>query len=160
MPNATRQARLEAGAERTLYAVACLFPGYGLADLWARDGMPCVPGHALSRPARQGGNAKHDTRDAQNMAVLLRGGRLPQASGSPAARRATRALRRRRWPLRRHRAARLAHLQTPHRQSPLPAMGKQRAYHAHRDGGAARWPAPAGPKRVDGALARRDCEDQ
>ena len=30
---------------------ACIFPWYGLADLWAREARPVVLGHALSMPA-------------------------------------------------------------------------------------------------------------
>jgi hypothetical protein len=59
--------------------VAGLFTGYGLADLWARAGIPLVLGHALSMKALQGGQATHDTIDAQHIAGLRRGGRLPQA---------------------------------------------------------------------------------
>jgi hypothetical protein len=54
--------------------------------------MPLVRGHARSLQALHGGKAKNDTRDAHKLAALLRGGLLPQASGSPAARRATRDL--------------------------------------------------------------------
>jgi hypothetical protein len=46
--------------------------------------------------AIHGGKAKHDTIDAQKMAVWLRGGMLPQAYVYPAAMRATRDLLRRR----------------------------------------------------------------
>ena len=42
--------------------------------------------------ASHGGKAKHDTRDAPEIAVLLRGGMLPQADGYPAEMRATRDL--------------------------------------------------------------------
>src|SRR2546422_5863547 len=65
--------------------VACLFTWDWLADLCARAGMPCVLGHALSMQAIHGGKAKNDTIDAQNIAVLLRGGMRPQAEVSPAA---------------------------------------------------------------------------
>jgi hypothetical protein len=75
------------------------------ADVWAAAGLPCVRGPALSMPAMHGGTATHDQSDAHKMAALLRGGLLPHASVSPAARRATRALLRRRTPLRRNRAA-------------------------------------------------------
>jgi hypothetical protein len=54
-------------------------PGTWLADLWAQDGIPVVLGHALSRQAIHGGKAKNETIDAHTMAVLLRGGMLPQA---------------------------------------------------------------------------------
>jgi hypothetical protein len=53
-------------------------------------------GHALYLKAIHGGNAKHDQIDAHKIAVLLRGGMLPQASGYPAQMRATRDLLRRR----------------------------------------------------------------
>ena len=73
-------------------AVACLFPWYGLADLWAHAGMPFVRGHALSLQAIHGGKATNDPMASHKIAALLRGGMLPQASGSPAERRATRDL--------------------------------------------------------------------
>jgi transposase len=79
-------------------AVACLCTWYGLADRGTEHGLPFVLGHALSLNALQGGPAKNDTIDAHKIAVLLRGGRLPQAAVSPAQRRATRALLRRRPP--------------------------------------------------------------
>ena len=59
--------------------VACIFTWYWLADLCAREGMPLVLGPALSMKAIHGGSAKHDTIDAQKIAVLLRGGMFPQA---------------------------------------------------------------------------------
>jgi hypothetical protein len=56
-----------------------MFTWYWLADLCAAEGIPFVLGHALSRKAIHGGKATHDTIDAQKIAVLLRGGMLPQA---------------------------------------------------------------------------------
>jgi hypothetical protein len=56
-----------------------LFTWYGLADLCMREGIAVVLGHALDMRAIQGGTTKHDRSDAQNIAVLLRGGMLPQA---------------------------------------------------------------------------------
>src|SRR5262245_7363176 len=76
-------------------AVDCLFTWYGLADLCAQEGRPFVLGHARYRKAMHGGKAKNATIDSQQIAVLLRGGMLPQASVYPAEMRATRALRRR-----------------------------------------------------------------
>jgi transposase len=43
--------------------------------------MPFVLGHALSMTAIHGGKTKNDTIDAHTIAVLLRGGMVPQASG-------------------------------------------------------------------------------
>jgi hypothetical protein len=141
-------------------AVACLFTWYWLADLCAQAGLPFVLGHALSMKAIHGGKAKNDTIDSQNIAVLLRGGMLPQASVSPAALRATRDLLRRRLPLTRKRAALLAHLQHTNSQYNLPEIGKQLAYKAHRDGVAERFPDPAVQKSVDVDLALIDYDDR
>jgi hypothetical protein len=56
-----------------------LFTWYGLADLWTQEGIPCVLGQALYMKAIHGGKAQHERIDAHTSAVLLRGGRLPQA---------------------------------------------------------------------------------
>ena len=85
-------------------AVACVLPWYWLADRCARAGMPCVRGHALSLTALHGGQATHAKLEAHQSAVLRRGGRLPHASVSPAARRAPRERLRRRMALTRQRA--------------------------------------------------------
>jgi transposase len=82
-----------------------LFTWYWLADLCAQEGIPFVLGHALYMKAIHGGKAKNDTIDAHKMAVLLRGGMLPQAYVYPAEMRATRDLLRRRMSLMRQRAA-------------------------------------------------------
>ena len=140
--------------------VACIFPWYWLADLCAREGIPFVRGHALSMKALHGGKATNDTIDAQTIAVLLRGGMLPQASVSPAEMRATCDLLRRRLHLTRKRAALLAHLQHTNRQDTLPEIGKKIAYKANRDGVAARVPDPAVQKRVDVDLALLDFDAQ
>jgi len=85
-------------------AVEWRFPWYWLADRCAQEGLPCVLGHALSLNALHGGQAKNDKIDSHKRAVLLCGGMLPQAAVSPAQRRATRDLFRRRPHLRRKRA--------------------------------------------------------
>jgi transposase len=139
-------------------AVECLFTWDWLADLCAQEGIPFVLGPALAMKAIHGGQAKHDPIDAHKIAVLLRGGMLPQAYVYPAAMRATRDLLRRRMPLMRQRAERLTHSQ--HTQSPdnLPEMGPKIAYQAHRVGVAARVAEPAVHKRlaVDLALMGHD----
>ena len=134
-------------------AVEGVFPWDWLADLGAREGLPFVRGHALSMTAIHGGTAKNDQMDAQKIALLLRGGMLPQAYGSPAELRATRDLLRRRRSLTRTRAELLAPIQHPNRQSNLPESGQKRADTATRTGVAARFPAPAVPKSLAGALA-------
>ena len=97
---------------------------------------------------------------AQKIAVLLRGGMLPQASVSPAEMRATRDLLRRRLPLTRKRAELLAHIQHTNRQYTLPEIGKKIADKAHRGGVAERFPDPAVPKSVEVDLALIDFYDQ
>jgi transposase len=141
-------------------AVECLFTWYGLADLGADDGSPCVLGHALSMKAIHGGKAKNDQSDSQKIAALLRGGLLPQASVSPAAMRATRDLLRRRMPLAHKRAELLAHVHKTHSQYNLPAIGKKLASKATRDGGAERCADPAVHKRIEVALALITSDDE
>jgi transposase len=97
--------------ENIVIAVECIFTWYWLADLCAREGLPFVLGHALYMKAIHGGKAKNDKIDAQKIAVLLRGGMLPQAYVYPAALRATRDLLRRRMHLMRKRAELLTHVQ-------------------------------------------------
>jgi transposase len=103
--------------------------------------------------AIHGGNAKHEKIDAHKIAVLLRGGMLPQAYVYPAQRRATRDLLRRRTHLRRKRAELLAHGQHTNSQDNLPALGKKIAYKANRDGVAERFADPAVQKSLEVDLA-------
>jgi hypothetical protein len=144
--------------EHSVIAVEGMFTWYWLADLGAREGRPCVLGHALSRTAIHGGNATNDTIDAQTMAVRRRGGRLPQADVDPAKLRATRDLRRRRRHLRRQRAELLTPVQQPHGPYNVPESGQKIASQANRMGVAARCADPAVPKSlaVDRALIAHD----
>src|SRR4029453_15476451 len=139
--------------DNLVVAVACLFTWYWLADLCAQEGIPFVLGHALSMKAIHGGKAKNDKIDAQKIAVLLRGGMLPQAYVSPAAMRATRDLLRRRMHLMRKRAELLAHVQNTNSQYNLPAIGKKIAYKANRASIAERFPDPAVQKSIEVDLA-------
>ena len=141
-------------------AVECLFTWYWLADLCAHAGIPCVLGHALSMKAIHGGKAKNDTIDAHKIAVVLRGGMLPQASVSPAAMRATRDLLRRRMHLMRKRAELLAHLQKTNSQYNLPEIGKKLAYKGNRDGVAERCLEPAVQQSIEVDLALIDHDDR
>jgi hypothetical protein len=106
-------------------AVECIFTWSWLADLCAQEGISVVLGHALYMKAIHGGKAKNDKIDSHKMAALLRGGMLPQASGYPAAMRATRDLLRRRIHLMRKRAELLAHVQNTNSQYHLPEIGKK-----------------------------------
>jgi hypothetical protein len=138
---------------------ACLFTWDWLAALCAREGRPCVRGPAWSMQALQGGHATNDTMDAPTIAVLLRGGLRPQADVSPAERRATRALLRRRRPLRRQRAEVLGPSHNTHSQDHVPASGQQIASKAHRDGVAERLAAPAVQQSIAVALALLEPDD-
>ena len=134
-------------------AVECMFTWYWLADLCADEEIPFVLGHALYMQAIHGGKANNDTIDSQKIAVLLRGGMLPQAYVYPAERRATRDLLRRRMPLAHKRGELLAHGQNPNSQYNLPAIGKHIAYQANRDGVAERFADPAVQKSLEVDLA-------
>jgi transposase len=140
--------------------VECVFTWYWLADLCAREGIPFVLGHALYMKAIHGGKAKNDQIDSQKIAVLLRGGMLPQAYVYPADMRATRDLLRRRLHLTRKRAELLAHVQNTNSQYNLPELRKQLAYKANRDGVAERFPDPAVQKSVEVDLALIGYYDQ
>ena len=110
------------------------------------SGPVCTGGHAVCPRAcavherHPWGKAKNDTSDAKKIAVLLRGGMLPQAYVYPAG--ATRALLRRRRPRMRKRAELLTHVQPTNCPYNVPEMGKKIAYKATRAGGAERFLTP------------------
>lgn len=140
-------------------AGAWMCTGAWLADRCADAGLPVVLGHALSMPARHGGQAQNDPIDSHTMAARRRGGRLPHAAVEPAQRRAPRALLRRQLPRAPQRAALLAHVPNTNSQYPLPAMGNQLADTANRAGVAERVAAPAGQQRLASALALLTSDD-
>src|SRR5919199_570407 len=140
--------------------VECIFTWYWLADLCAREGIPFVLGHALYMKAIHGGKAKNDKIDAQKIAVLLRGGMLPQAYAYPADMRATRDLLRRRMHLVRQQAELLAHVQQTNSQCNLPEIGKKLAYKTNRAGVAERFADPAVQKSIEVDLALIDYDDE
>jgi transposase len=146
--------------EDVVVCVEGLFTWYWLADLCAREGIPVVLGHALYMQAIHGGKAKNDKLDAHKIAVLLRGGMLPQAYVYPAEMRATRDLLRRRMSLMRKRAELLTHVQQTNSQYNLPEIGKKIAYQANRDGVAERFPDPAVQKSIEVDLALLDDDDR
>src|SRR5262245_60415505 len=113
-------------------ACECLFAWYWLADLCAQQQIPFVLGHALYRKAIHGGKAKTDPIDAGKIAVLFRGGMLPQAYVYPKGMRETRDLLRRRTYLVRRRAEALAHLVNTNSQYNLPPLSKKPSYAANR----------------------------
>ena len=146
--------------EDIVVCVEGLFTWYWLADLCAQEGIPFVLGHALSMKAIHGGKAKNDRLDAHKIAVLWRGGMLPQASVYPAQRRATRDLLRRRIHLMRKRSELVAHVQNTNSQYNLPEIGKNIAYKANRDGVAERFADPAVQKSIEVDLALIGYYDQ
>jgi transposase len=109
--------------EDLVVCVECMFTWYWLADVCAREQIAFVLGHALYMKAIHGGKAKNDKLDSHKIALLLKGGMLPQAYVYPAAMRATRDLCRRRMYLARQRADLIAHIQNTVHQYNLPALG-------------------------------------
>jgi transposase len=135
--------------EDIVVAAECIFTWYWLADLCAQHGLPFVLGHALYMKAIHGGKAKNDRIDARKIAVLLRGGMIPQAYVYPAEMRATRDLLRRRMHLMRKRAELLTHVQQTNSQYHVPEIGKKLAYKTNRTGVAERFPDPAVQKSIE-----------
>src|SRR6266545_5403243 len=160
---ATPEALLKAIApyrEQIVLAAECMFTWYWLADFCAEHGIPFVLGHALSMQAIHGGKAKNDKIDAHKIAVLLRGGMLPQASVYPAEMRATRDLLRRRMPLARKRGELLAHIHNTNSQYNLPEIGKKLAYKANREGVEEHCPDPSVRKTIAVDVALIDHYDK
>jgi transposase len=103
-----------------------MFTWYWLADLCAREGIGFVLGHALYMGAIHGGKAKNDRIDAHKIALLLRGGMIPQAYVYPPQMRATRDLLRRRNHLMRKRSELITHVHNTASQYNLPAFDTRR----------------------------------
>lgn len=114
--------------------VECMFTWYWLADLCAQQGIAFVLGHALYMKAIHGGKTKNDRIDSEKIAMLLRGGMLPEAYAYPHKMRATRDLLRRRMYLMHHRAEALAHIVNTASQYNLPPVTKKLTYAANRQG--------------------------
>src|SRR5215471_4965686 len=164
---------LAAGPDTFLKAVApfrdglavaceCMFAWYWLADLCQEQQIPFVLGHALYMKAIHGGKAKTDQIDAHKIAVLLRGGMLPQAYVYPKGMRETRDLLRRRTFLVRKRAEALVHLQNTNSQYNRPPLTKKLSYAANRAelDLPARFADPSVRKNVEVDLALIDALDQ
>jgi transposase len=140
-------------------AAECMFTWYWLADVCAAEGILFVLGHALAMKAIHGGKAKNDKIDSHKIAVLLRGGMLPQAYVYPAAMRSTRDLIRRRLHLVRKRGQLLAHIQNTRAQYNLPAFGRKLAYKANRVGVVEHFADPSVQKSIEVDLALIDQYD-
>jgi transposase len=146
--------------EDLVVGVECMFTWYWLADLCATEGIAFVLGHALYMKAIHGGKAKNDKIDAHKIAVLLRGGMVPQAYVYPAEMRATRDLLRRRCHLVHKRAELLAHIQNTNSQYNLPEIGKKLAYKANREGVEEHFPDPSVRKTIEVDVSLIDHYDQ
>ena len=109
--------------------------------------------------AIHGGKAKNDKIDSHKIAVLLRGGMLPQAYVYPAGMRSTRDLIRRRLHLVRKRGQLLAHIQNTRAQYNLPAFGRKLAYKANRAGVVEQFADPSVQKSIEVDLALIDHYD-
>jgi transposase len=120
--------------EDLVVACECIFTWYWLADLCAKEKIAFVLGHALYMKAIHGGKAKNDKIDAHKIAVLLRGGMLPQAYVYPPGMRETRDLLRRRLHLMRKRGQLLAHLQNLTHAYNRGSFEKRIAYPSNREG--------------------------
>jgi len=129
-------------------AAECMVTWYWLADVCAAEGILFVLGHALAMKAIHGGKAKNDKIDSHKIAVLLRGGMLPQAYVYPATMRSTRDLIRRRLHLVRKRGQLLAHIQNTRAQYNVPVFGRKLAHRANRDGVVERFPDPSVQKSI------------
>jgi transposase len=143
-------------------ACECLFAWYWLADLCHEQAIPFVLGHALYRKAIHGGKAKTDQIDAHKLAVLLRGGMLPQAYVSPKGMRETRDLLRRRTFLVRKRAEALVPWQNPNSPYNHPPLTKKLSYAKNRAelDFPARFADPRGRKHVEVDRALLDTYEQ
>ena len=140
--------------DQIVVAVECIFTWYWMADLCAREGIAFVLGHALYMKAIHGGKAKNDRIDAHKIAVLLRGGMIPEAYVYPEGMRSTRDLLRRRMHLMRQRAELLAHVQNTNHQYNLPDIGKKISYRTNREGVAERFADPSVRSNVTFDLKR------
>jgi transposase len=140
--------------------VECMFTWYWLADLCAAQKIPFVLGHALYMKAIHGGKTKNDRVDSEKIAMLLRGGMLPEAYVYPHQMRATRDLLRRRMYLVHHRAEALAHIENTRTQYNLPTFAKRLCYAANRQGVATHFDEPSVRRNVEIDLALIDHLDE
>ena len=144
---------IEPYQEDVVVSVECMFTWYWIADLCVKEGIPFVLGHALYMKAIHGGKAKNDKIDSNKIAVLLRGGMLPQAYVYPVKMRATRDLLRRRNHLMRKRAELFAHIQNTRSQYNLPDPLGRIAKPQNREGVVERFEDSSVQKMVAADLA-------
>ena len=141
-------------------AVECMFTWYWIADLCIQENITFILGHALYMKAIHGGKAKNDKIDSHKIAVLLRGGMMPQAYVYPARMRATRDLLRRRNHFMRKRAELYAHIQNTRSQYNLPDPLGCIAKPKNREGIVERFLDPAVQKSIAANLAMVEAYDR
>jgi transposase len=146
--------------QNLVVAVECMFAWYWLADLCAHEGIDFVLGHALYMRALHGGKTKNDELDSHKIALLLRGGMLPQAYVYPAGMRSTRDLLRRRMHLMRRRAEIIVHVQNTFSQYNLEPWGKKLSFAANRAGVAEQFQDESVRRSVECDLELIDHLDQ
>jgi len=134
--------------EDIVVAVECIFTWYWISDLCAKENIDFVLGHALYMKAIHGGKAKNDKIDSNKIAVLLRGGMIPQSYVYPSKMRATRDLLRRRNHLTRKRAELYAHIQNTRSQYNLDEPLGRIAHPRNREGIAERFKEPSVQKNI------------
>jgi len=139
--------------ENIVVAVECMFTWYWIADLCTDENIPFVLGHALYMKAIHGGKAKNDKIDSRKIAVLLRGGMIPQSYVYPTKMRATRDLLRRRNHLMRKRAELFAHIQNTRSHYNLPDHLGRIAKPQNREGVVERFEDPSVQKMIATDLA-------
>lgn len=104
-------------------AVECMFSWYWLSDLCFQEKIHFVLGHALYMKAIHGGKAKSDRIDSEKIAILLKGGNIPQSYVYPPEMRSTRDLMRRRTHFVRRRGEFMAHIKNTNTQYNMSAIG-------------------------------------
>lgn len=139
--------------EDLVIAVECTFTWYWIADFCLDGDITFVLGHALYMKAIHGGKAKNDKIDSRKIAVILKGGMLPQAYVYPRGMRATRDLLRRRMHLMRKRSELLAHIHNTNSQYNLPSIGVNLRYKKNRENLNSRFEDKSVQRSVDLNLA-------
>jgi transposase len=97
------------------------------------DGLIAVLGHALYMKAIHGGKTKNDKIDSEKIAMLLRGGMMPQAYAYPQEMRGTRDIMRRRLFFVQKRGELLSHVQMTYQQYNLPPPTTDLVYTKNRN---------------------------
>ena len=146
--------------EDLVVAVECMFAWYWIADVCAGETIPFVLGHALYMKAIHGAKAKNDRIDSKKIAILLKGGNIPQAYVYPPEMRSTRDLLRRRNYLMRKRAELLSHIEITNAQYNLPLFDKKLTYRANRQGAAERFTDPSVRLSIEMDIDLIDVYDQ